>query len=435
MSLPYAPIICLAVGSVVILGLAVPLTGRSVSASLIGALAAIAAGVSGFYTAGGATQLVVYAVAAFLIVALTVIPSFELQYPQQRPETVALLLLAGTGAIILATGGDLLQLAIGMETLSLSSALLVVLGRGEATAEAAFKYFVLAAVSLTSLVYGLGLIYLSTGSVAFPSAGAGSASVLVAAGVVLMTAGFAFELALVPLHWGALDAYSAAAPAAAGSIMALAKLGAVVAIFRLAPSAGNSYLFVLAMVGLLTVVWGTLAALGQREIRRLLAYSAIAHAGFLAMGIGSGAAGRQAALFYVVVYGATALLIFAALSGLGPEPIRFADLPRRLGPQRTLAVCFGLMSLAGIPPLPGFWAKLALFRPVWQALGPVPTAIGIAGAVAAAVYYLTPVPDLWNNLRLPGIPRPAGNAGVVLAGILVVFFTIVPGFVWALAAL
>jgi NADH-quinone oxidoreductase subunit N len=177
-------------------------------------------------------------------------------------------------------------------------------------------------------------------------------------------------------------------------------------------------------------VWGTIGALGQREIRRLLAYSAIAHAGFLAMAAGSGDSGRTAAVFYVVVYGATAMLVFAALAGLGPESISFSELPARLGLQRSLALCVGLMSLAGIPPLPGFWAKLALFGPAWHSLGPVPTFLGVAAAVAAAVYYLYPIPDLWNALRLP-MPRPSGNAGVIAAGLAVAFLTVVPGVLWA----
>jgi NADH-quinone oxidoreductase subunit N len=93
-----------------------------------------------------------------------------------------------------------------------------------------------------------------------------------------------------------------------------------------------------------------------------------------------------------------------------------------------------LMSLAGIPPLPGFWAKLALFGPAWRVLGPVPTMIGVAAAVAAAVYYLKPVPDLWSALKLPA-PRAGGNAGVVLAGLTVIVLTVVPGFLWALIRL
>ncbi|MFI5266064.1 MAG: NADH-quinone oxidoreductase subunit N [Chloroflexota bacterium] len=429
MSLPVASIICLVVGALVIVGLAAPLTKRPWVVTAIGLAAAVAAGVLGSQV-GGTAALVVYAVSAFVVVALLLAPGLELQIGQQRPEAVALVLLAGTGAIVLATGGDLLQLVIGMETLSLSSALLVALGQGEAAAEAAFKYFVLAAVSLASLVYGLGLIYLSTGSVGFPDVSQQPTFPLLA-GIVLMTAGFAFELALVPLHWGALDAYTAAAPAIAGVVMALSKLGAIVAIVRLAPFGGGNFLFVVAMVGLLTVVWATMGALAQREIRRLLAYSAIAHAGFLAMAAGSGVAGRQAAIFYVVVYGSTAMLVFAALAGLGPEPISFAELPARLGLQRSLALCFGLMSLAGIPPLPGFWAKLALFGPAWQSLGPVPTIIGVAAAVAAAVYYLSPIPDLWSSLKLPSV-RATGNAGIALAALTVLVLTVVPGFLWAM---
>jgi len=432
MTLPLPSIVCLVAGALLIVGLAAPLTKRPRTLTSLGIIAALA---SAFFSAHGdtTTALVVHAVAMFLIIALLLMPALELQYEQQRPEAVALVLLAGTGSLVLATGGDLLQLTIGMETLSLSSALLVALGQGEAAAEAAFKYFVLAAVSLATLVYGLGLVYLSTGSVAFPPL-SGSPNLVLAAGVVLMTTGFAFELALVPLHWGALDAYTAAAPAAAGAVMALSKLGAVVAIVRLAPLGGSGFPFVLAMLGLLTVVWATLAALGQPEIRRLLAYSAIAHAGFLAMAAGSGTAGRQAAIFYVIVYGSTAMLVFAALAGLGPEPITFAELPARLGLQRSLALSFGLMSLAGIPPLPGFWAKLALFGPAWRSLGAVPTIIGIAAAVAAAVYYLKPIPDLWNALKLP-LPRAPGNAGVILAGITVAVLTVVPGFLWAVIRL
>ena len=435
MTLPYQSIVCLAAGAIVILALVQPLSSRPATVAWIGVLAAVGCGALGFVYASGIPQLVTYAVGGFLLVAVGLAPALELEIKEQRPEVVALLLLAGAGAIGLAAGGDLLQLTVSMETLSLSAALLVVLGRGPVLTEAAFKYFLLAAVSMASLLYGLGLVYLSTGSFAFPALSAHPSALLVG-GLVLMTAGFAFELALVPLHWGALDIYTSGPPAVAGAIMALSKLGAVVAIIRLAPAAGAHYLFVLAMVGLLSAVWATACALLQREVRRLLAYSAVAHAGLLAMGIGSGVAGRQAAIFYVIAYGATALLVFSALAGLGPEPIPFADLPRRIGAARTIALVLGLMSLAGVPPLPGFWAKLALFRPAWQVLGPVPTAIGIATAVAAAVYYLNPVPDLWNSLRLPDVAgRPGLNPGVLLAGLFVAILTVVPGFLWAMSSL
>ncbi|MBV9119550.1 MAG: hypothetical protein JOZ39_02495 [Chloroflexi bacterium] len=429
--LPWQTLACLIAGAVVIAGLAAPLTKRPEVTRLLGLLTATAAGACGSLSPGSLAQVLAYSTAAFIFVVLLLALSFELEYAEQRPEAVALVLLAATGALVLAAGGDLLQLVIGTETLALSSALLVVLGRGDAAAEAAFKYFVLGAVSLAALIYGLALIYLSTGSLAFPTPS--NISLMTVSGVVLMTLGFAFELALVPLHWGALDVYTAATPAAAGGIMALSKLGAVVALVRLAPAGGSTFTFVLAMIGLLSVVWATFAALGQREVRRLLAYSAVAHAGFLAMAIGSGTSGRQAAIFYVIVYGSTALLVFAALSGLGPEPLALDELPARLGVQRSLALCLGLMSLAGIPPLPGFWAKLALFGPAWRTLGAVPTCMGVLCAVLAAVYYLRPVPDLWNALRAPA-RRARATSGVALATATVLVLTVVPGFLWSMVA-
>jgi NADH-quinone oxidoreductase subunit N len=428
--LPYLSLLCFVGGAIVVAGLAEPLTKRPWAATTVALLAAIVAAIRAGLDVGGTTALVVYAVSAFVFIVLLLMPVFELEYHEQRPESIALVLLAGTGAIVLATGGDLLQLVIGTEILSLSSALLIVLGRGEAVAEAAFKYFVLAAVSLATLVYGLGLVYFGTGSLGFPAVGAANSAVTFA-GLVLLSAGFAFELALVPLHWGALDVYTAGAPAASGAVMALSKLGADAALVRVVPLAGGEYSFVFAMVGLLTAVWATFGARAQRVVRRLWGYSAIAHAGFLAMAVGSGAAGRAAAIFYVIVYGATALLVFASLAGLGPEPITFAELPRRLGLQRSLALCFGLMSLAGIPPLPGFWAKLALFGPAWHALGPVPTFIGVAAAVAAAVYYLMPVPDLWNGLWVPA-SRARATPAVGVAALCVLALTVVPGFLWGL---
>src|SRR5207302_9777592 len=133
---------------------------------------------------------------------------------------------------------DLLQAVIGLETLALSAVTLVALSSGERALEAAFKYFVLGAISAAGLLYGLGLIYLSTGSFAFPTAAQLASSPLTLAGVVLVGLGFAFELALFPFHWGALDAYTAAAPSLAGFVMSASKLAAALALGRLVLAAG-----------------------------------------------------------------------------------------------------------------------------------------------------------------------------------------------------
>ncbi|MBI4492346.1 MAG: hypothetical protein HY690_06090 [Chloroflexi bacterium] len=425
----------LCAGALVLLGLAAPLTQRSgwiqaitVAAAVLAALAAA--------SAGGA-EVAVWAIAGACVLAVLLLPSLELQEPTQRPEAAALLLLAGGGAIALATGSDLVQMVLGLETLALSAAVLVAMGQGEAPLEAAFKYFVLGAVSFALLIYGLGLIYLATGSLALPQLPAADPAMRGAliAGLLLVALGFAFELAAVPLHWGALDAYTAAAPGVAGYVMAASKLAAVLALARLAVAAEAPLSQVLAGVGLVTIAWGTIGALAQRDLRRLLAYSAVAHGGFLALALGAGPDGRQAAVFYALVYGAMALLVFASLAGRGTGPLALEQLDAEpLGKLRNLALVLGLFSLAGIPPTPGFWAKLAVLGPAWHVLGPLPAALAALGGVAGVLYYLRPVPDLLAALRAAApLPRPTTSPAVALAGLAVLVLGLVPGVAWALA--
>ena len=161
------------------------------------------------------------------------------------------------------------------------------------------------------------------------------------------------------------------------------------------------------MIGLLSIVLGTLAALAQTELRRLLAYSAVANAGFLALALGCGAEGRAASIFYVVTYATTALLAFAALAGRGTEPLALRDIRLEgMGALRALALVLALLSLAGIPPTPGFWAKLAVLDASWSAIGLWPTLIAALGGVFGALYYLRPMPDLLAVVRTAGATTP-----------------------------
>lgn len=421
-------------GAMVLLALASPLTGRAGWVQAISAGTPVVAVLLSLSL--GTTDFAVWAIAAVCLLAALLLPSLELQQPSQVPEAGALLQLASGGAVVLATGGDLVQMVVGLETLALAAAVLVAMGRGEAPLEAAFKYFVLGAVSLAALLYGLGLVYVATGSLALPTLTAAQPGMegLLVAGILLIVAGLAFELAVVPLHWGPLDAYTAAAPGVAGFVMAASKLGAVLALVRLAEAAPVPLSSILAGVGLVTIVWGTIGALAQRELRRLLAYSAVAHGGFLALAVSAGPDGREAGVFYALVYGVMAVLVFATLAGRGTGPLaleRMQDEP--WGKLRTLALVLGLCSLAGIPPTPGFWAKLAVLGPAWHVLGPLPAIIAAAGGVAGALYYLRPVPDLLASLRRTGLPRPATSPAVALAGLAVLVLGLAPGLAWALA--
>jgi NADH-quinone oxidoreductase subunit N len=164
----------------------------------------------------------------------------------------------------------------------------------------------------------------------------------------------------------------------------------------------------------------------------MLAYSAVTHAGFIALAVGSGPTGPLTAAFYAAIYGSMAMLVFAALAGT-----RGGDVST-LGPLRGGALALGLFSLSGIPPTPGFWAKLAVLVVAWQSAGALPTLIAVAGGVFSVLYYLRPLPDIFAALRAradasatPLVRAPV--PGVVLAGALVVVLGLAPGLVWALA--
>lgn len=426
-------ILVLVAGALVLLALVGPLTGRSVVVRAITGATALAAAVVGFDDP--TTRLATLGMAVIAGVVGLLAGSLELELPTQRPEAGALTLLGASGGLALATSADLLQLALGLEVLSLSAAVLAGMCAGRAPLEAAFKYFVLSTVSLSALLFGTGLVYLATGSFAFPALRDG-APPLVMAGVALVGVGLAFELALVPLHWGALDLYTAAAPGAAGFVMATSKLAAALAVGRLATAAGVALDDVLIVVGLASIVWGTFGAFAQTDLRRMLAYSAVVHAGFIALGAGCGADGRVAAAFYGVSYAAMALLAFAALSGQGTGRLPLDNVPfQALGTLRALGLAVALLSLAGVPPTPGFWAKLAILGPSWTVAGAWPTIIAVTGGVAGALYYLRPLPDLLAVLRDGPVTTGSGRPAVALAMAAVAILGVIPGLAWTLALL
>jgi NADH-quinone oxidoreductase subunit N len=425
----------LVLGAVFILLLVGPISTRPALGSAIGVPFALVAGWFGFQ-APHPLGLAIVGLCGVATIALLLLPALEAEVPAHVAEAAALVLLGTAGALGLASANDLLQAVVGLETLALSAVTLVALGRGERTLEAAFKYFVLGALSLAGLLYGLGLIYLSTGSFAFPTAAQLGSNPMTLAGAVLVALGIGFELAIFPFHWGALDAYTAAAPSLAGFVMSASKLAAAFALGRLVLATGlaaSPVGQVLVWVGSLTILWGTFGALAQaNNLRRMLAYSAVTHAGFIALAVGSGPNGPLTAAFYAAIYGSMAMLVFAALASS-----RSGDVST-LGPLRSGALALGLFSLSGIPPTPGFWAKLAVLVVAWQSAGAIPTLIAVAGGVFSVLYYLRPLPDVFASLRAPVDDAarplvPAPVPGVVLAAALVVVLGLAPGLVWALA--
>ena len=300
----------------------------------------------------------------------------------------------------------------------MSAVTLVALGRGERPLEAAFKYFVLGAVSLAGLLYGLGLIYLSTNSFAFPTASQLANNPITLAGAVLVGLGIAFELAVFPLHWGALDAYTAAAPSLAGYVMSASKIAAAFALGRLVLASGVPVAQFLVWVGSLTIIWGTFGALARAvTCGGCWRYSAVTHAGFIALAAGSGPNGPATAAFYAAVYGAMAMLVFAALAACADRRHlqRWVAALGRAGPGPVVAERHPTDARASGPSwrsggrLAGRRRRAHVDR--------------VAGGVFSVLYYLRPCRGSSPRCVRPMHPtavRPI--PGIVLAALLVIAF-------------
>jgi NADH-quinone oxidoreductase subunit N len=430
---PFASIVAFALGGCVALLLAKQFSARPIMAAAFGVVVAI----GGIVVSGAGVLTPVVLVAGCLsIVALFLVPQLELELPEHVAEATALLLLGTGGAVALASARDVISAVVGLETLALSSVTLVAMSRGHQSLESAFKYFVLGGVSLAATLYGAGLIYLGTGSFAFPQVAQLTSNPLVLVGTVLVALGFAFELAVFPFHWGALDAYTTASPSSAGWVMSMSKLAAAFALGKLVVSAGAPVATVLVWVGVVTIIWGTLGGIAQTELRRMLGFSAITHAGFIALAVGSGPNGPAAAVFYAICYGAMAILTFAALGGRGTGSFGYGQvLGEPMGRWRAAALSLGLFSLSGIPPTPGFWAKVAVLLVAWQSAGPLAAIIATAGGVLAVLYYLRPIPDLFATMRNGASEGrgPSLSPAAGLAAIAVLVLSFAPGLAWFLA--
>jgi len=423
LSPPMQSVLILGVGALMLLALGNVFTRAPVRTQLTGCLFAALAALPAL-RAAGLDVVAIGAPCALGVTALLLMREAELEFGEHHLDGSGLVLLGAAGGVVLGTAGELVSLLLGLETLSLTVAVLCGLGRGERSLEAAFKFFVLAAVSLGVLVYGTGLFAYATGSFALGAPPLQPSLLPVyQTAVVLLVLGIAFELAVVPLHFGALSAYMAMPTALATFAATAGKVGAGIALLRVAAQvelgiAGP----VLQALGTASIAWATFAGFAQRDLRGVLAYSAVGHAGFLAIAIGCGPDGRQPAVLYLLVYAASTALTFAGLADRGTRPIplqSFRSDP--LPPGRALAVVLGLLSLAGMPPGPGLWAKVGVLVPAWNAGSPMVATLAALGGVFSALYYLRPVPDLLASIRRrPAEPRPAASAGALLLGALAV---------------
>lgn len=332
-----------------------------------------------------------------------------------RPEFGALVLFATSGMTLLTAATDLIAVFLALEVLSLALYVLTGMSSRARAAEASMKYFLLGAFSSAFFLYGVAMAYGASGStrlagIAAALAGGGDARALGVVAAVLLLVGFAFKVGAVPFHMWVPDVYEGAPTPVTAFMSAATKVAAVAALARVL-NVGLQPLSwdwgpLVAGVAAVTVVVGSVLAIAQSEVRRVLAYSSVAHAGFLLTGLVlPGAGGIEATLFYLVSYagpilGAFAILGVVARANDGRSDIdAFAGLSRRRPVLAGLMTLF-LLSMAGVPPTAGFLAKAGVFGAAVEAGATWLAVVGVVASVAAAAFYLRLLASMY--LREPG---------------------------------
>jgi len=411
-----APILVLLLGSTIILMIGPwwparrPLLLAGVVVALAAALTAglcapPVAEVASLYGTGSYARF--FAVLWSAVAAVTLLLS--LRYGEERAfpggEYASLVLFAAAGMALLSAATSLIGFFLGLESFTLALYILIAFHKqGDAGAEAGLKYLVLGAVATGFLAFGIALIFTSSGTFHLPEAlGAlaegGKMRPIALLGWAMLLVAVGFKVSLVPFHLWTPDVYQGA-PAPVTGLLATGSKGAVfaalVTLFA-GMQASGELAPILASLAAVTLLVGTLAALPQQNLKRMLAYSSVVHMGYVLTGLlAGGPAGRSAVLFYLVAYAAVTLGAFGVVASLTDgkgEPQEYIDL-RGLGyrhPFRAGVLAVFLFSLAGIPPTAGFIGKFGIFHAaikagyLWLAL------LGVLASLISLVYYLRPV--------------------------------------------
>jgi NADH-quinone oxidoreductase subunit N len=360
----------------------------------------------------------------------------------QKFEYGALFLLSTLGMLMLISANDLIALYLGLELMSLSLYVVAAFDRDNArSTEAGLKYFVLGALSSGMLLYGASLIYGFSGTVSF--AGIAKATQVGAPiglifGLVFLFVGFCFKISAVPFHMWTPDVYEGA-PTPVTAFFAAAPKVAAIAVFVRAtvvafPGITHEWQQIVVFVSIASMALGSFAAIGQRNIKRLMAYSSIGHMGFALVGLAAGTPeGVQGVLVYMTIYVAMTLGTFAVILSMRRDGMlveTIADLAGLSRTHPTVAFLLGILlfSLAGIPPLAGFFAKFYVFLAAIKAGLYLLAVIGVVTSVVGAYYYLAIVKLMYFDEPVRGFQRMPLSLGFVLAiaGLINVLFFAYP---------
>ncbi len=416
------------------------------------------AGGTGFGGAVAADTFSLYFIGLILLVAaLTLLGSFDYLDRDhiRHGEFCALVLMAAVGMCFMASSTELIMIFIGLEISSLSTYILAGIKRHDAQSnEASLKYFLLGSFATAFFLYGIAFVYGLTGTTNLMALSAqlarpGQWSVLARGASVFMFVGLAFKVSTAPFQVWTPDVYQGAPAPVTALLSTGPKAAAFAVLLRVFlgafATAGDFTLWMLWTSAVLTMCLGNLAALVQSNIKRMLAYSAIAHAGYVLVGIAAGGSeGTASVLFYLAAYAlmnAGAFLLVAHLAGAGERATRIEDLTglgyERPGAAACLAVF--MLSLAGIPTTAGFFAKFYVFRAAVHSHLVGLTVIAVLNSVVSVYYYLAPVVVMYmregkTEASTAAVPWPLRVA--LAASILGVFYLgLFPGHFGALTNL
>ncbi|MFO7848052.1 MAG: NADH-quinone oxidoreductase subunit N [Balneolaceae bacterium] len=423
--------------------------------SVVGTLAALASAITALFGGSGTAfsgMIAFGGVAAFgsaivlvgALFSLIICRDYFVDFDLHSGDVYAMILFATVGMLALATSNDLISFFLGLETMSICLYVMAGMFKNEETgAEAALKYFLLGAFATGFLLYGIALIYGATGQTNFEEiAGAAEPTLLFLGGSALLLVGIFFKLGAVPFHMWTPDVYQGT-PTTLTAFMATAAKSATFVAFililtRMLPGTeSGDWTGVIQVIAILTMIVGNLIALVQNNVKRMLAYSSIAHAGYLLVGLAAGtAAGYSGVLYYLFAYTLMNVGAFGVIAyyernhGLDFTSIEsYAGLGFKV-PAMGVMLSIFLFSLAGIPPFVGFIGKYYVFAAAVNA-GLVPLAIiGVLASAASVYYYLRVMVYLYfkeAHKDIPMItPGKVFTSSLALLALLTIYYGMEP---------
>jgi NADH-quinone oxidoreductase subunit N len=397
---------------------------------------------NGAFVADGFSRFAKILILSGAALSVLLADEFFAGHKLSRFELPVLMLLATLGMMLMVSAASFLALYMGLELQSLALYVLAAFNRDHLrSSEAGLKYFVLGALSSGMLLYGISLIYGFTGSTQFTSIAdvtmTGTAGLGLVFGIVFLIAGLAFKVSAVPFHMWTPDVYEGAPTPVTAYFASAAKAAALCLFLRAIltpfPDLIGQWRQIIVFISVLSMALGAVAALGQTNIKRLMAYSSIGHMGYALLGLAAGTSlGARGVLIYLAIYVFTNLGVFACIQTMkrgGKAVETIADLAGLARTDLKFATLFSILflSLAGLPPLAGFFAKFYVFLAAIQAGLVIPAVLGVLASAVGLVYYLRLVKVMFfDEAAAPfdGGIQPAASTILWLSVAVALFFIV-----------